>query len=551
MLFDAGKCFEIECFTKHCMNVLQGKDLLIVFGEGTARSLEITATCRAGALGHVRQCCTVAREAVKAEFPHFDVIMAFKIFSLNEADGMNLASPEKRQAVQRLCQVWEEDFEQVWPEFQQIYRIALTQKKHAGSNNREAWQWAMRRAKQTRWPVAHLEPLVCAYICFTASSSGVEQVFSRLDRSHLQQGRRRGRPQTFARTVQVLGFQGDENSINSIIQKARSLFAIGRNRNARNIASGRLTRIDKGSAGKTKNIDSEAGWLRKRKHSLQTAVNHASAGSGALPVMVGPSHLPEKMQKECDRQQKLTLKRRLEAHEDGHLLADEMPEAEDIEEQRKRHCKNDAKRKTDEKKLASKVNMVSKIQSISAVQNHIRGSILWFPSATAIQRQQAINFGSHAVQTSLENAHVFVVDSSNPQPRAMWHAVLTGGVVISENFFSKSERSGFCLVYSAAVKTRLALVLTHGFRAKNQKLTQCFEDLTTKMLFSKWEIYDSTEDARARSQPIICLCRDEEEKKTRKAPKINCLTAKDFLVKLQKKNCNYQRSGQWKFTQGT
>lgn len=77
--------------------------------------------------------------------------------------------------------------------------------------------------------------------------------------------------------------------------------------------------------------------------------------------------------------------------------------------------------------------------------------------------------------------------------------------------------------------------MTHGFRAKNQKLTQCFEDLTTKMLFSKWEIYDSTEDARARSQPIICLCRDEEEKKTRKAPKINCLTAKDFLVKLQKK----------------
>lgn len=532
------------------MDVLQGSDLLIVFGEGTARSLQITPTSRAGALGHVRQCCTVAREAVKAEFPHFDVVMAFKIFSLNEADGMNLASPEKRQAVQRLCQVWEEEFEQVWPEFQQIYRIAQTQKKHAGSSNREAWQWAMRRAKQTRWPVAHLEPLVCAYICFTASSSGVEQIFSRLDRSHLQKGRRRGRPQTFARTVQVLGFQGDENSITSIIQKARSLFATGRQRHAPGTAAGRVKRIDKGSAGKTKNIDSEAGWLRKRKHSLQTAVNQASAGSDALPVMVGPS-LPEQMQKEYDRQQKLTLKRRLEAHEDGHLLADEMPEAQDIQEQRRRHCKNDAKRKTDEKKLAHKVNMVSRIQSISAVQNHIQGSILWFPSATTIQRQQAINLGAHAVQTSLENANVFVVDSSNPPPRAMWHAVLTGGIVISENFFSKSERSGFCLVYSAAVKIRLALVLTPAFRAKNPELTQCLEELNMKMLFSKWEIYDGIEEARARSQPIICLCRDEEEKKTMKAPKINCLTAKDFLVKLQKKHCNYQRSGQWKFAQGT
>ena len=156
VLFDHSKCFEIECFTKHCMDILQSPEVLIVFGEGHARALKITAESRAEALSHVRACYQVAREAVKAEFPHFDIIMSFKVFQLG--DGCP-SSDEKHEPLQCLCQVWNTDFQNTLAEFQQVFRIAQSHKKSSWCSNREAWQWAMARAIKTKWPLQKLEPV--------------------------------------------------------------------------------------------------------------------------------------------------------------------------------------------------------------------------------------------------------------------------------------------------------------------------------------------------------------------------------------------------------
>ena len=165
--------------------------------------------------------------------------------------------------------------------------------------------------------------MVSAYFCFTASSSAVEQAFSQLDRCHLQKGRRRVGHQTFRRSLQVLSFKGDEQELKSIIRDAYLLFSSGRKWSSKGKQQGRQVRLDKGIVGKEKNVPSEAAWLRKRKQSLQGAVRDANPSAGSAPV---ENHdLPEKKQEACQRLAKASMKRRVEADEDGYLLPSEVP----------------------------------------------------------------------------------------------------------------------------------------------------------------------------------------------------------------------------------
>ena len=126
MLFDESQCFQIECFTKTCLDILKSQNI-VIFDQGLAKILKFTPACQAEALRLVRQCCVVTRESVKAEFPHFDIIIAFKAFRLS--DGCLATSIDKSAALQRLCQLWEVDFDKTLGEFQMLFRVAQVQQK--------------------------------------------------------------------------------------------------------------------------------------------------------------------------------------------------------------------------------------------------------------------------------------------------------------------------------------------------------------------------------------------------------------------------------------
>ena len=163
MLFDESQCFQIECFTKTCLDILKSQNI-VIFDQGLAKILKFTPACQAEALRLVRQCCVVTRESVKAEFPHFDIIIAFKAFRLS--DGCLATSIDKSAALQRLCQLWEVDFDKTLGEFQMLFRVAQVQQKQTGCSNKEAWQWALRRALSTRWPVENVEKAAGTTISF-------------------------------------------------------------------------------------------------------------------------------------------------------------------------------------------------------------------------------------------------------------------------------------------------------------------------------------------------------------------------------------------------
>lgn len=93
----------------------------------------------------------------------------------------------------------------------------------------------------------------------------------------------------------------------------------------------------KGSWVRKKHIPTEAAWLRKRKQSLQAAVRDANPSAGSAPVE--NHNLPEKMQEACQRLAKASMKRRLEADEDGYLLPSEVPHEEERQKYRKKRRK--------------------------------------------------------------------------------------------------------------------------------------------------------------------------------------------------------------------
>ena len=70
--------------------------------------------------------------------------------------------------------------------------------------------------------------VLSAYLAFAASSSGVEQHFSKVDRCHLERGSSAN--DTFCRSVIALADNGNEASDKQLLERAREIFAEGRHR---------------------------------------------------------------------------------------------------------------------------------------------------------------------------------------------------------------------------------------------------------------------------------------------------------------------------------
>lgn len=192
--------------------------------------------------------------------------------------------------------------------------------------------------------------------------------------------------------------------------------------------------------------------------------------------------------------------------------------------------------------------MVTQQMDISCIQRCITGSVLWFPAPTEHEKQTAFNLGAHCIQLDLENAQVFVVDAEDPQPLALWHAVLTGGVVLSKGFFSRPRHRGYCLAYTAAMQRSNVVFMARAFQEKNPSLARALKRLSQEN-WCKWTICDgSLEEALATCKKLICLCRDENKKRIERRS-ARSSDSRGFFEETSKKHCNCTKSGHWKTEQ--
>lgn len=155
-----------------------------------------------------------------------------------------------------------------------------------------------------------------AYIAWTTSSSGCEQMFSQLKRSPAELAS--SRVETDRRLAVVIGSDSTFDPL--VLEKARDLYGqllpSGRSR-----TSVRNIRMDAGRSGRQK-VGSKQAWIRKRKE----AVDRAAALELVTPPRQPQVELPQSLEKEANRQEALRKKRKAEAFLEGTLLEKEVTE---------------------------------------------------------------------------------------------------------------------------------------------------------------------------------------------------------------------------------
>lgn len=161
MLFDEKKCFQADTFSRLCVETLKDRKLIAVC-NGHARALQADnlEPFKAQALSKIRACCYFCRETVQAEFPSFDAVMAFQVFSLHpggRSPGAVVVGGPPRDSLGRLCKLFQVSTLETQQQFDKVQGVARAHLEQSGCGNRDAWRFAIGRARTAQWKVKELE----------------------------------------------------------------------------------------------------------------------------------------------------------------------------------------------------------------------------------------------------------------------------------------------------------------------------------------------------------------------------------------------------------
>jgi len=327
LLFDQAKVLELPGFTRHVLDLLQSEDIPTVTTVGAARRLLRPASPAdtAWCLQKLRLWTKLAREVVQAEFPDFALCASFSVFNVTvEPSRVRAASIQWDHAdFERLAKALKVDAAELRAQYLQHRPLVQDAAKTVGCSNRAASQTVAsktQRSANTRvaYPMTALSPVLERYCAWTLSTSGVEQSFSKADRSKV--ANTPASDATEERLLKLLVNKIAPEEVARVCGRAQELYLLACPGETRERADARL---DKGASKSDKlQKSSEASWLRARRQAVGAALNLASATAAQQPTT--EDALPEGLQKEVRFQQKKALKRKAECLRDGLLLQREI-----------------------------------------------------------------------------------------------------------------------------------------------------------------------------------------------------------------------------------
>eukprot|EP00438_Fugacium_kawagutii_P002479 Skav225633 [mRNA] locus=scaffold1513:165191:167925:- [translate_table: standard] len=541
VLFDEKKCFQADTFTRLCVQTLKDRKLIAVCnGHARALQAENLDPFKAQALARIRACCCVCRETVQAEFPSFDAVMAFHVFSLHSGGrppDTVVAGGPPQDSLSRLCQLFQVSPQDTHEQFDKVQGVARAHLEQSGCGNRDAWRFAIDRAQTAHWNV------LATYLSFTASSSSVEQTFSKVDRCHLHRGN--GSQDAFRRSLIGLVSHEGTNAVKDaeIIEEARTLFSEGRVNASMNKASGRNSRLDKGTKRQGKRQGTETAWLEKRRVSVARAVRQSSGGSAPedlVPLEI--EKLPEDMQKKCSKLQEQVQKRKIEAHLDGYLLEEEeKPGEKEVQDYKRKRTQYDKERVKQKQEVALCFEAVTGKKDRTFVHSIIQGANVWCHGATEEERNHLLNLGAKRVSENLTASTVFMVKGDHPEPRAQWHALVANGTLISRCFLDRDGLGlGHMVSYmsTSILRQKLAIFMTENFKAKNNELVSLLHSVKDRHPTCQWRFLDALG-----TRHIVLVALSEQDNKDLPKSQRSIYTSMTFLRKLQMKTWQPQKSG--------
>lgn len=127
---------------------------------------------------------------------------------------------------------------------------------------------------------------------------------------------------------------------------------------------------------------------------------------------------------------------------------------------------------------------------------------MWLESPNGDQIQKLVAWGANSVSSDLEESTVYLVSNSDPQPRALWHAVLKGGVVMSEGLLEVQFAVFSIRFCKPAVNKKKKIFFPQSCAPREARCANSYRIIAT----NSWENSDSTS-----AHMVLCL---ESEKKT-------------------------------------
>jgi len=498
-LFDNEMATQTESFTKHCIDYLNSDDLPIFSGNSVRTIGKVTETDLRKCFDHMKCWATLAREVVLAEFPDHDIFCAFGIFNVSAAGNVPSIGPY----VQRLAKVFHVDegmlLSQLCDHRQMAQRcVALT-----GCSSRDAWKQVVQNtqacAKTKRvYPIDALLPVLTRYCAWTASSSGVEQLFSRVEGSGvLRTPASEHTAEMRARFICFSSMSAPERAL--AVGRARELWCTG-------WGPERITskeRLHKGVKRRSRPDDmdhelpSEASWLRKRRCSVNLAAQ------GMEPAVVPADHRPAAWtgahESELQKQRKKQTIRKVEALMDGVLLEPEITAELEaaVADRVSKDVRNDANNRRAARRTSAKASMVGR----SLDWQQLMGLSAWVDSdcgpdhTLAEMRSTLLTHGLSIAYDRLHACVIVVRDPTKPGERNQLAAMLRAGWLVSASQVIRSQ--GSFLKYRYGFKAARDLYISDEFTTRHPKITAAVRQACS-WPGSCWKLIATPDEARVR-----------------------------------------------------
>ncbi|CAE7766372.1 unnamed protein product [Symbiodinium sp. CCMP2592] len=496
-LFSQGHI--VQCgYTKHAMDMLKGESLTF-FAQGAGFRLRpVTDGYIQECLARMRCWTKLALEVLRTEFPNYSLFNAMNVLNLSSSSsggGAHRCSDGQAQdMIARLAKAFKVNPEGLAQQLDRLRPMAEQLRWASDLPNKEAWVQVMlrtqhRKSMRDAYPATDLLPVLSRYLSWQASTSGVEQTFSRHERARLGES-----PASAESEVCKLRFL----KLQPLTQKAEAdLCAAAREIYHRScpgsVRKRALTRVDRGvkrqpGACQAKGGGTQAGWLRGRRAEVAEGVAAAERAGDELTfdedeALQNPMW-SEDHQAELEFQQSKQKKIRLESYNRNTLLEKEVcPDLlQEAAEQRARDRKNDK-------------NLVQRRRLNTQAAERMHQTLSWgelagkrfYVEETLPEEISVLLTSKNLIPVAEpQNADIFFVkDALQPPLKCQWLAKLLGRQMLDSTVVT--QNTGSMVQHVPAVKKSLRLHMTAEFAAKHPVIVDLIK-ASVSVSESKWTI---------------------------------------------------------------
>ena len=181
---EARKCVHCIGFTNHVIETLRAEPLMwsSMTGGRMQQVQPVSEDDIEWALTRMRAWYRLAKKAVQAEFPSFEICQSFRVFDLGREQNLNVGDDSLQADFARLAQVTGCKANGLQEEVEWLQPSARRQHATFKDNRlawREAWKHSLNIAPKRRLTCPNLGIALLRFISFSASTSGIEQSFTR------------------------------------------------------------------------------------------------------------------------------------------------------------------------------------------------------------------------------------------------------------------------------------------------------------------------------------------------------------------------------------